>query len=102
MSCCCTKTYRVCDVITCDTDDLVLPIEVPADGEYALELEFLGDMIRKSAMLSAGDNFSFPNDNLNERFTYVGYIKAPDGSTVTFEKGGKTYDCIEFTTKREI
>jgi hypothetical protein len=75
---------------------------VPADGEYALELEFLGDMIRKSATLTEGDNFTFANDGLNERFTYVGQIRNPDGSTVTFEKDGKTYDCLEFTTKREI
>lgn len=86
----------------CDADELVLPIPVPADGEYALELEFLGDIIRKTAALSEGDNFTFPSDQLNERFTYVGQIKAPDGSTVTFEKDDKTYDCLEFTTKREI
>ena len=102
MPCCCTNKHRVCDVIICDDADLVLPIPIPADGEYTLELDFLSDVIRKTAALSMGDNATFDYDGLNERFTYSGRVVGPDGQSLTFDIDGKTYDCIEFTTKRAI
>lgn len=102
MSCCCTRKYRICDVITCDDADLVLPVPIPADGEYALELDFLNDIKRKTATLSMGDNATFDKDGLNERFTYTGRVVAPDGQQLTFDIDGKTYDCFEFTTKRVL
>lgn len=49
-----------------------------------------------------GDNATFDKDGLNERFTYSGRVVGPDGATITFEIGGKTYDCLEFTTKRAL
>lgn len=102
MPCCCTSLYRICDLIVCDGADLVLPIPIPADGEYALDLDFLGDVVRTTAQLSMGDNATFSKENLNERFTYVGQVKDPAGSVVPFTIDGKTYDCIEFTTKRAV
>lgn len=102
MPCCCSKIHRICDVIVCDGDDLVLPIPVPADGAYSLELDFLGDTIRKTAQLSEGDNFTFPIDGLNERFTYVGHLKGPDGTPLTFTIDEVQFDCIEFTTKKVL
>lgn len=102
MPCCCTKTHRVCDVIICDDDDLVLPVPIPADGEYTLELDFLDDVIRKTAQLTTGDNATFDHDGLNEKFTYVGHIRKPDGEILSFEIDGKTFDCLEFTTKRAL
>lgn len=101
MSCCCTTIFRVCDLVICE-DELVLPVPIPGDGEYILELDFLDDVIRKSAMLSSGDNATFSTEGLNERFTYVGRIIDPNGQTLTFVNDGVTYDCIEFTTKRAI
>jgi hypothetical protein len=102
MPCCCSTIYRVCDVIVCDGQDLVLPVTVPADGEYTLELDFLQDVIRKMATLTAGDNFTFNMEDINERFTYVGHIKGPDGAPITFDIDGVVYDCIEFTTKKAL
>jgi hypothetical protein len=98
MPCCCSKIYRVCDVIVCDGEDLVLP----ADGTYTLELDFLQDVIRKTAQLSEGDNFTFDMTDLNERFTYVGHLKGPDGVPITFTVDSVVYDCIEFTTKKAV
>ncbi len=104
MSCCCNKTYRLCDEIVCDGEDLVLPVPIPADGQYTLELDFLGTQLSRTAMLSMGNNATFEKGELNEEFTYVGHVKAPDGSIVTFTVGSNptVYDCIEFTTKRAI
>jgi hypothetical protein len=102
MNCCCTKVYRVCDVIQCDESDLVFPIPIPADGEYTLELDFLNDVIRETVQLSAGNNATFSKRNLNERFTYVGHVLNASGEKVTFTIDGQVYDCIEFTTKRAI
>lgn len=102
MSCCCNKVYRMCDVIKCDGSDLVLPIPIPADGEYALELDFLNDVIRQTAQLSSGDTATFSKRDLNERFTYVGHVLDSAGQKVTFTIDTVEYDCIEFTTKRAI
>lgn len=102
MPCCCSKIHRVCDVIICDGQDLILPIPVPTDGEYTLELDFLQDVISKTAQLTQGDNFTFDATDLNERFTYVGHIKGPDGVPITFTIDEVQYDCIEFTTKRAL
>lgn len=101
MSCCCTRIYKLCDLIICDGEQLVLPIEVPEDGTYLFQMDFFDTMIEKEADLSAGDNFTFDKDELNEQFTYVGQIKKPDGTFLSFEIDGKTYDCIEFTTKKK-
>lgn len=102
MPCCCSKSYRICDVLTCGVQDIVIPASVPADGTYTLELEFLGDVIQKVADLSTGDNFTFDTEGLNERFTYQGQVKGPDGVPVSLEIEGVAYDCIQFTTKRAI
>lgn len=100
MPCCCSKSFRICDLIICDGEDLVLPIPIPTDGEYTLQLDFLGDVIRKTATLSEGDNATFDKTDLNERFTYVGQVLGPLGEVITFVIDGVTYDCFEFTTKR--
>lgn len=102
MSCCCTSVHRLCDVVKCDGEDLVLPVPIPATGEYVLELEFLGDVIRQSAQLSEGDNATFSKEYLNEKFTYVGRVLDPTGATVSFDVDGTTFDCFEFTTKRAV
>lgn len=102
MPCCCTNIFRICDVIVCTGEMLTLPVSVPADGEYTLELEFLQDIIEKKSTLSAGDNFTFDIENLNERFTYVGNIKNPDGTPLKFTVEGVEYDCLEFTTKKAL
>lgn len=102
MPCCCTNIFQLCDFIVCDGSDLVLPIVIPEDGDYVLELDFLNDVIKKTASLSMGDNATFDGDNLNERFTYVGHLKNNAGEIVIFTIEGKQYDCIEFTTKRAV
>src|SRR3972149_2998453 len=102
MPCCCSKIYRVCDVVICVGEDLVLPVSVPSDGEYTLELDFLQDVIRKTATLTEGDNFTFDAADLTERFTYVGHIKGPDGTPIKFTIDTVEYDCIEFTTKKAL
>lgn len=100
MSCCCKNTYPLCDLVVCDDEDLVIPAAVPADGEYTLELDFLDSVVKIPASLSAGDNFTFDKAGLNERFTYAGRIKGPDGVVVSFTIDSVVYDCLEFTTKR--
>lgn len=100
MSCCCKKTYNLCDLVPCDEGDLVLPGTVPTDGEYTLELDFLGDVIRKTAMLSAGDAPTFDKKDLNERFTYKAHVQGPDGQKISFTIDSVVYDCFSFTTKR--
>jgi hypothetical protein len=100
MSCCCQKVYKLCDVVICDADPLVLPVPIPADGQYTLELDFLGDVIRRTAMLSTGDNATFDKGPLNERFTYQGRVLDPSGAVIKFTVEEVEYDCIEFTTQR--
>jgi hypothetical protein len=80
----------------------VLPVPVPADGTYTLELDFLQDVIRKTAQLTEGDNMTFDAVDLNERFTYVGHLKGPDGLPISFTIDTVQYDCIEFTTKKAL
>ena len=80
----------------------MLPVPIPADGVYTLELDFLSDVIIKEATLSIGDNATFTKDGLNERFTYVGHVKQPSGEVLKFTIDGVEYDCLEFTTKRAI
>ncbi len=100
MSCCCTRVYSLCDQVVCDDGDLVLPGAVPTDGEYTLELGFLTHMIRKTAMLTAGDAPTFDKADLNEQYTYQARVLGPTGQKVTFSIGGQDYDCFSFTTKR--
>lgn len=102
MSCCCNKVYRLCDQAVCDPNGLMLPVPIPADGLYTLELNFLGDTIRKEAMLSSGDNATFDMDGLNEKYTYTGRVVDATGETLTFTVDEIEYDCIEFTTKRTL
>lgn len=99
MSCCCKKVYRLCDLVVCDDLDLVLPVPITVDGEYTLELDFLDDLVRKTAMLGNGDMATFDKVDLNERFTYVGRVVGPDGNVVKFTVDEVEYDCVEFTTK---
>lgn len=102
MSCCCTNTFKLCDIVPCDDGDLVLAGAVPSDGEYTLELDFLGDLIRKTAQLTAGDTPTFDKTALNENFTYRGHVRGPNGKVVSFIIDAVTYDCFSFTTKRCI
>lgn len=102
MPCCCTSILRLCDLILCDDQDLVLPIPIPADGEYTLQLEFLNEIMEKVATLSEGDNATFDKEDLNEQFTYTGQVKNADGVAISFTVDGKVYDCIEFTTKKKV
>lgn len=102
MSCCCKLTYQLCEVIPCDDGDLVLAGTIPVDGEYTLELEFLGDIIRKTAMHSAGDTPTFDKADLNENYAYRGHVRGPDGEIVSFVIGAAIFDCFSFTTKRCI
>jgi hypothetical protein len=102
MPCCYNNIFKLCDLVTCDAGDLVLPIPIPGDGEYTLELMFLQDVVRKTATLSAGDNATFDKADLNERFTYVGHVENAAGDHLTFDIDGKTYDAVEFTTKRLV
>jgi hypothetical protein len=102
MSCCCQRVHKFCDVVVCDDQDLVLPITIPADGSYTMELNFLGNVKRQTAPFTAGDTATFSKDPLNETFTYQGHLEGPGGETVEFELDGETFDCFEFTTKRSI
>lgn len=102
MSCCCTKIYRICDVVICDDEDLELPIPAPADGEFTLELDFLGNTLRRTAQGTSEDNLRFAKGDLNENFTYVGRVTDVTGNPVTFTIGEVEYDCVEFTTKRDL
>lgn len=102
MSCCCTNTFDLCDLVPCDEGDLVLAGTIPADGEYTLELDFLGALVRTSALLSQGDTPTFPKPELNEGYTYRGRVRDAAGRVVTFTVLATSYDCFTFTTKRCI
>ena len=103
MSCCCARVFKICDLIVCDDNDLVLPIPVLVDGVHTLELDFLSDTISATAEFSSGaTTMSFPKPELNEQFTYVGHVKDPAGEIVKFTIDEKEYDCIEFTTRRQL
>lgn len=100
MSCCCTNIYRLCDQVVCDDQDLVLPIPVPADGEYTLELDFLDSVVTKTASFTASDNATFDKEGLNEAYTYTARLRDSAGAIVPFTVETVEYDCVEFTTKR--
>jgi hypothetical protein len=103
MSCCCKKIYKICDVIICDELDLILPIPVVTDGEHTLELDFLNNVLSQSKEFATGQSeMRFSKSDLNEAFTYVGHVKGPDGAIVTFDIDGVTFDCVEFTTRRNL
>lgn len=98
--CCCSNVYRICDVIVCDANPLVLPVPIPSDGDYTLELDFLNSVVRKTATLSLGDNATFEDVPLNEQYTYTGRVMDAAGDPVTFEIDEIEYDCFQFSTKR--
>lgn len=99
MSCCCTKVYRVCDVVLCEDTEIRLPIPVTGDGLYTLELDMLGKVIRIAAQQTVGDEMVFPPGELNERFTFTGQVRDPSGEIVPFTVDLVEYDCVSFTTK---
>ncbi len=103
MSCCCTRTYRICDVILCEDDTIRLPILVPATGLYTLELDMLGNTLTIQAQQTLGaEEMVFPVGELNERFTFTGQVRGPDDQVVPFTIDTVEYDCVAFTTKRAL
>lgn len=103
MSCCCTRVYRICDVVLCEDTEIRLPIPVPGAGLYTLELDMLGKVLRIAAQQAGGsEDMVFPAGELNERFTYTGQVRDAADEVVTFTVGALEYDCIQFTTKRTI
>lgn len=103
MSCCCTKVYRLCDVIVCEDTHIRIPIPVSASGLYTLELDFLGKVIRIPAAQEAGaQEMTFPTGLLNEAYTYTAQVRDPADYVVPFTVDEVEYDCISFTTKREL
>lgn len=100
MSCCCTKTYRLCDVIVCEDDVIRAPIPFDASGLYTLELDFLGKVVRiPAAQVGPATEMVFPTGHLNESYTYTAQVRDPGDQVVTFEIDGVVYDCLTFTTK---
>lgn len=103
MSCCCTKTYRLCDVIVCEDLELRVPIPVPSAGLYTLELDFLGKVVRiPAAQEAAAEEMVFPAGLLNEHYTYTAQVRDPSDYVVPFEVDGVEYDCLSFTTKPKL
>lgn len=103
MGCCCKKIFRICDVVICDDGDLILPIPVLLDGNHVLELDFLGNEVSQAKEFSAGQSeMRFSKGELNEKFTYLGHVVGPDNTIVSFEIDGTTYDCVEFSTMRNL
>lgn len=102
MSCCCQKIYRMCSVAVCDGGDLVLPVIIPADGSYTLQLEFLSGVIEEDASFIETNAATFSKDLLNENYTYTGWVLTSGGEKVPFTIEDVEYDCFEFTTYRKI
>lgn len=102
MSCCCERVFKLCAVPLCDGNELQLPIPVAEEGDFTLELDFLGAVISIKEPQVVGDNMYFSKDSLNEQFTYVGHVLNDAGEKVKFTVGEKEYDCVEFTTKRIV
>lgn len=102
MSCCCTRIYSLCSVNPCG-DTLELPIPVTLDGLHTLELDMLGKLLTTTAHQSAGAQVMiFQLDELNENFTFLGQVRDPSGEIITFTVDEVDYNCIQFTTKREL
>lgn len=102
MSCCCVNKYPFCTMIACKDDGINFdPVTAPIDGEYKLQLHFLGGLLEISATFTAGDVLKFPSHALNERFEYEGNIFDPNGDKLLFSVGDDEtlFDCFEFNMK---
>lgn len=102
MSCCCEKVYQMCRVPVCDGEDLVLPVIIPADGNYTMQLDFLDHVLQETAGFITTNAATFSKDLLNENYTYTGRVIDSAGNTVPFTVAGVEYDCFEFTTIRQL
>jgi hypothetical protein len=103
MNCCncCTNTIFLGCFDPCGIEfdfDYIIPIG--GGGEYQLYLEFGRQYQKFVETFNDGDALIFDLNNLNENYTYSGYLLLPDGTHFIFTDSlGNTYDCFEFMTK---
>lgn len=101
MSCCCEKIYQFCQPMNVCADpaaELKTGILAAAAGEHILVLMFLDTEFRIHATFLLGAELIFPMVELNEGYTFTGYILGPDGEKLPFTKDLVEYDCLAFET----
>ena len=102
MNCCncCVKSlflgcYSPCDMVL-DFNDVVDLLDA---GQWTLFLSFGRQYQQYTETFNVGDQIIFDLSNMNEFFTYDGYVLKPDGTKYTIDINGESYDCFEFMTK---
>lgn len=104
MSCCCTNTYKFCDgVSTCNADDFKKMFKNLPDGNYTVQLDFLGGVIDIKIAVAANVVTIEDPIVLNEQFTYLGKVTNDlDSLTASLIVDDVSYDCFEFHTVLQL
>jgi hypothetical protein len=69
---------------------------------FLLEVEFLNTKIRlsnQSPIIVAGDKPTFDISQLNEKFTFIGFLYRNGTPVVLIDANAMQYDCIGFNTQ---
>lgn len=101
MSCCCEKVYKFCTLVpSCNSDAFKELFKDLADGDYTVQLEFLGARLNIPITVASNVVTIEPADlvKLNESFTYQGKVLNSEGETVPLTFETVEYDCFEFST----
>lgn len=102
MSCCCQSIFTFCEPINvCNFDGLKKIFMSLPDGIYNVYLEYLSKLITIPIMVLSNEVAiadSFNTTNLNENYTYKGFIKTSAGELVMLTINEVEYDCFIFST----
>jgi hypothetical protein len=79
-----------------------IPVAVAGEtGIFRLQLDFMGTVVEKYALLQAGEDVKFTLP-LNENYCYTGEVTAPNGDKFQFQDGCNVYEKFKFCTKAVI
>jgi len=86
-------------VTTCE--DLVISYLSPVLQNYTLVVAFGGEVTETTSLIDVGLPLSFDIGDLNESFTFSGYVRDQTGTRLVFVDPSTLieYDCFQFKTK---
>lgn len=94
--CCCKNVLNLCKIPVCGEVDF--GITAQQDGTHQLVVNFLETEITVNKSFSIGDQIVFDVSRLNEDYTFLSQLFAPDGKQILIRKDNVDYDCISFQT----
>lgn len=96
---CCESSLDLGCVTTCE--DLVISYLSPVLQNYTLVVAFGGEVTETTSLIDVGLPLSFDISDLNESFTFSGYVRDQTGTRLVFVDPSTLieYDCFQFKTK---